>query len=70
MKIEVNISEGLCKSCGYCIEACPKKVLEFATHFNASGFYPVRIVKKDECTGCGMCYQVCPEVAIEVSRES
>ena len=69
MKSEAKVNESLCKSCGYCIEACPKKVLEFADHFNEKGFHPARAVKKEECTGCGMCYQVCPEIAIEVSRE-
>ncbi|MBI4722571.1 MAG: 4Fe-4S binding protein [Candidatus Stahlbacteria bacterium] len=69
MKIEVHITESLCKACGYCIEACPKKVLELANYFNESGFHPACIIKKEECTGCGMCYQVCPEVAIEVTRE-
>lgn len=69
MKIDIQVIESLCKGCSYCIEACSKKVLEFAPHFNPSGFHPVRVSKENECTGCGLCYQVCPEIAIEIRRE-
>ena len=70
MKVEISIDGSLCKACAYCIEACPKKILQFATHFNKSGYHPVKIDEKEKCIGCGLCYQVCPEVAITVSRES
>ncbi|MBI4712506.1 MAG: 4Fe-4S binding protein [Planctomycetes bacterium] len=69
MKSEVHINMSFCKSCGYCIGACPKKILEFAPHLNESGFHPVHCIKKEECTGCGLCYQICPEIAIKVVRE-
>jgi len=69
MKAEVHIVESLCKECGYCIEACPKGILEQADYYNEKGFHPARITKIEECTGCSLCYQVCPEIAIEVSRE-
>ena len=69
MKIEFCIDESICKSCGFCVEACPKKILEIAAHTNESGFHPVKITKKELCTGCALCYQVCPEIAIEITRE-
>ncbi|MBI5779266.1 MAG: 4Fe-4S dicluster domain-containing protein [Planctomycetes bacterium] len=68
-KIEVSVNKSLCKSCGYCIGACPKKILELAADLNESGFHPVHCIKKEECTGCALCYQICPEIAIEVIRE-
>lgn len=70
IKIEITIDEGVCKACGYCIEACPTKNLEFAEHFNKGGYHPVRVKDKSKCTGCGMCYQICPEIAITVIRET
>ncbi|MDD5529405.1 MAG: 4Fe-4S binding protein [bacterium] len=70
MKIEITIDESLCKACAYCIEACPKKNLEFSSNINKSGYHPVRVIDKSKCTGCGMCYQVCPEIAITVENES
>ena len=68
MKAKVHIIESLCKECGYCIGACPKKILEPAPYYNQNGFHPVRITKMEECTGCSLCYQVCPEIAIEVQK--
>lgn len=68
MKAEVRINESLCKGCGYCIDACPKKILEEASYYNPQGFHPVRITKIEECIGCASCYQICPEIAIEVQR--
>ena len=69
MKIEMHVNKSFCKECGYCIEACPKKILEFAADLNASGFHPVHCIDKEKCTGCALCYQICPEIAIEVTRE-
>lgn len=69
MKAEVVITDALCKECGYCIGACPKKLLETATHFNAGGFHPAQMTNPEECTGCALCYQVCPEIAIEVRKK-
>jgi len=70
MKAQIQIDESACKACGYCIEACPKKILIFASYFNKAGFHPAQVTEKDKCTGCASCYQVCPEIAITVSRES
>ena len=69
MKLEVCINKSFCKACGYCIGACPKKILEFAPDLNESGFHPVHCINKEKCTGCALCYQICPEIAIEVIRE-
>jgi len=68
VKAEVSIDEALCKECGYCIDACPKKILEEVPYYNQQGFHPVRITQIEECTGCTLCYQVCPEIAIEVRK--
>ena len=66
---EVHILEDRCKGCGYCIEYCPKGVLEFSTKFNSKGYHPPT-VKKNECVNCHYCEILCPEFAIYSVEES
>lgn len=60
----VFIIEDRCKGCGYCIDFCPKKVLEFSPGFNRKGYHPPLVVKKDDCVNCHFCEIICPEFAI------
>lgn len=55
-----------CKGCRFCIEFCPKDVLQEAQEINAKGYhYPVVAAgKEDECGHCQFCTLVCPEFAI------
>ena len=39
----VHILDDRCKGCGYCIEFCPKKILEFSTRFNQKGTIPLML---------------------------
>lgn len=42
MALKVRVLEKYCKGCGYCIQFCPKKVLEAGKKRNALGaFVPV-----------------------------
>lgn len=59
----VHIIEDRCKGCGYCIEYCPREILEFSNTFNAKGYHPP-IVKNGECLNCHYCELLCPEFAI------
>ena len=54
MKVEITVDESLCKACEYCIEACPKKILELGKNINKSGYHPVRVTDKSKCTGWDM----------------
>lgn len=55
-----------CKGCGFCVEYCPKKVLEMSADFNRKGYhYPV-VVKEGVCVNCNLCETICPEFAIFV----
>ena len=54
-----------CKSCGVCVEACPKKALAVGRQLNASG-YEVVERDPDRCVLCNICGIVCPDVAIGV----
>ena len=67
-KGKIIIEQEMCKSCGYCIEYCPKGSIKLADYYNALGYYPAQFTG-DECTGCGICAIVCPEAIIEVWRE-
>lgn len=60
----IELNPRYCKSCGYCIRFCPKKVLEMGEERNRRGyFYPV-IKVPEACISCGICASVCPEAAI------
>jgi 2-oxoglutarate ferredoxin oxidoreductase subunit delta len=60
----VHILEDRCKGCGYCIEFCPKAVLDFSARFNRKGYHPPAVIKPDECVNCHYCEIICPEFAI------
>ena len=60
----IELNPRYCKSCGYCIRFCPKKILEMGTERNKRGhFYPV-VTDESACISCGICASVCPEAAI------
>ena len=60
----VHILEDRCKGCGFCIEFCPRQVLQFSKRFNTKGYHPPSVVKPDECVNCHYCEIICPEFAI------
>jgi len=53
-----------CKGCGFCIQFCPPRVLEFTPEFNPQGYHFPRLAKPDGCTGCDLCGLYCPDFAI------
>ena len=65
-KAEIHIIKDQCKGCGFCIQFCPKKVLEESEEINARGIHPPKIVDEDNCIICGFCTAVCPDFAIFV----
>ncbi len=64
-KVKVEIER--CKSCGYCVDACPKKAISFV---KVEGeLYDNVTVDDEKCIGCGICYQVCPDYVFEIIDE-
>ncbi len=61
---EVHIIKDRCKGCAFCVEYCPKDVLELSEEFNAKGYHPPYVKHEDECVNCGLCEMICPEFAI------
>lgn len=55
-----------CKSCGLCVEACPKDTLAIGQNLNGQGYNVVEQVRPEDCVLCGLCRIVCPDVAIGV----
>jgi 2-oxoglutarate ferredoxin oxidoreductase subunit delta len=65
-RAEIHLLKDECKGCGYCIEYCPKKVLEESDEINARGVHPPRVVDESKCIICSFCSAVCPDFAIFV----
>lgn len=60
--------EDLCKGCGRCAAACPRKCIEMKSAFNRAGVKPAGY-KGSGCVGCGTCFWNCPEpYALRVER--
>ncbi len=66
---KVTISENICKGCGLCTAACPKKIVVLAQDIlNAKGYHPAKVSDMSRCIGCAMCATMCPDCAIKVER--
>lgn len=63
---DIHIIKERCKGCGFCVEYCPKDVLELAEEFNQKGYHPPIAVNPDACVECHLCEMLCPEFAIYV----
>lgn len=65
MKLKIEYDK--CKSCGLCVDICPKKILYIdRNRLNKKGYNPVNVKDANECIGCGSCYKVCPDIVFEV----
>ena len=63
---QVYIIPERCKGCLFCIQFCPREVLQESAAMNAKGYhYPtVAPGKEDQCANCRFCTLLCPEFAI------
>lgn len=68
-EIEIHLIKDQCKGCGFCIEYCPRKVLEESDEINARGVRVPKVVDASKCMMCGFCTAVCPEFAIFVEEK-
>jgi 2-oxoglutarate ferredoxin oxidoreductase subunit delta len=64
---KVHIFKDRCKGCSFCVEYCPKDVLEMSEEFNIKGYHPPMVKNPDDCLECHLCEMLCPEFAIFVT---
>lgn len=62
--VDIVVIEDRCKGCSYCIEFCPRDVLEQDKKLNVRGVHPPRVSDAELCVGCGVCEEICPDFAI------
>ena len=66
---KLTFESDLCKSCGLCVEACPKGLLSIDTsRLNARGYSPAVLTDEGACTGCAVCARMCPDSIIKVEK--
>ncbi len=66
---KVTFNTDICKGCGLCVAACPKKILGISqTTINRKGHYPVEMLDAEKCIGCASCALMCPDCVITVER--
>ena len=61
---DIVVLEDRCKGCSFCVEFCPRDVLEQGTKLNVRGVHPPQVRSPDLCVGCGVCEEICPDFAI------
>ncbi|MBM3183027.1 MAG: ferredoxin family protein [Chloroflexi bacterium] len=66
----VFIDKQRCKGCGYCVEFCPRKVLQMSNELNPKGYLLAAVVDEGKCLACGFCEVICPEFAVKVIQNS
>jgi len=66
---KVIVLSEYCKSCGLCVNICPKKVLAIGDKPNAKGYYAAVVTDESKCIGCALCGTVCPDLALEVYKK-
>jgi len=67
IKGEIHIIKDRCKGCGFCVEYCPRDVLELSDEFNVKGYHPPFVKNEGDCCYCQLCETICPEFAIFVT---
>ncbi len=63
-KGDIHIIVERCKGCKFCVEYCPKDVLEMSTDFNRKGYHYPQVLKQGACVNCNLCEMICPEFSI------
>ena len=66
---KLTFKTDMCKGCGLCVAACPKKLLVLDTEvINAKGHTPAKSTDESQCIGCAFCATMCPDCIIKVEK--
>ena len=68
-RFPVQIRQGRCKSCLYCVASCTAQVLSLSGSVNAHGYEVVTPLPDRRCTGCLRCVTICPDFAVVVEPQ-
>ena len=63
---DIHVMKARCKGCGFCVEYCPRSVLELSRDFNEKGYHFPVTPRPEDCVDCKLCQNLCPEFAIFV----
>ena len=68
---KVTFKTDVCKGCGLCVTACPKKIVALATdELNQKGYHPAIITDQEKCIACAMWALMCPDCVITVEKDA
>ncbi len=65
---KVEVVAERCKSCGFCVKFCPKKIMVIGNNVNSKGYEYVEITNQDDCIGCAQCGKICPDGALNIYK--
>ena len=66
---KVTFNTDLCKGCGLCVNACPKKILAIDTcGILMMGYSPAVMTDQEKCIACAFCATMCPDCIIIVEK--
>ena len=63
-KGKMRLLKERCKGCSFCIEFCPKKVLELSPEYNLKGYHFPEVTRPEDCIACNFCGVICPDFAV------
>lgn len=67
-KVGIDIQK--CKSCGLCIDVCPKNILTYSGKLNEAGYNHIECTDDDMCIVCKSCAIVCPDLVFTLNKIS
>ena len=65
---KITVATEVCKGCGLCVTACPKKIVRLSSKLNAKGYSTAECFEPEKCIGCAFCARMCPDCAITVEK--
>lgn len=65
---KLKFDEPVCKGCGLCVTACPKKILTLSERTNDKGYNVVECIDEEKCISCAFCATMCPDCVISVYK--